>query len=91
MPYFSNFGDFFVDLYVSQNYSKRLVIGMEIEPAHDKTHNKTCATSEYSVRPAHSRSPIRVFADHMCLLQLQAIQKGINKNPCHTGWMCRLT
>ena len=39
------------------------------EPAHDKTSNRTFATSEDSDQPAHPRSLIRVFADHMCLLQ----------------------
>ena len=39
------------------------------EPAHDKTYNKTSATSEDSDQPAHPRSLIRVFADRMCLLQ----------------------
>ena len=39
------------------------------EPAHDKTYNKTFATREDSNQPAHSRSLIRIFADHMCLLQ----------------------
>ena len=32
------------------------------KPAHDKTYNKTCATSEDSDQPAHPRSLIRVFA-----------------------------
>ena len=39
-----------------------------IEPAH-KTYNNTCATSEDSDQTAHSRSLIRVFSDHMYLLQ----------------------
>ena len=38
-------------------------------PAHDKTYNKTCATSEDSDQPANPRSLIRVFAVSMCLLQ----------------------
>ena len=42
---------------------------LQIEPAHDKTYNKTCATSEDSDQPAHPRSLIRIFADRMCLLQ----------------------
>ena len=41
----------------------------EIEPTHDKTYNKTCATSEDSDQPAHLRSLIRVFADRTCLVQ----------------------
>ena len=39
------------------------------EPAHDKTYNKTCVTSEDSDQPAHPCSLIRVFADCMSLLQ----------------------
>ena len=45
------------------------------EPAHDKTYNKFCATSEDSDQPAHPRSLIRVFADRMGLLQPSGIQK----------------
>ena len=41
----------------------------KIEPAHDKTYNKTCATSVDSDQHAHPRSLIRVFADHMCFVQ----------------------
>ena len=47
----------------------RSVLLVEIEPAHDKIYNKTCATGEDSDQPAHPHSPIRVFADRMCLLQ----------------------
>ena len=35
------------------------------EPAHCKTYNKTCATSENSDQPAHLRSLMRVFAARM--------------------------
>ena len=38
---------------------------MNNEPAHEKTYNKTCATSEDSDQTAHLRSLIRVFADHV--------------------------
>ena len=38
------------------------------EPAHDKTYNKTCATSEDSDQPLQLRSPVRVFADRKHLL-----------------------
>ena len=41
----------------------------QYEPAHDKTCNKTCATSEDSDQPAHPRSLISVFSDHMCILK----------------------
>ena len=39
------------------------------EPAHDKTYNKMCATSEDSDQPAHQRSLVAVFTDYMCFLQ----------------------
>ena len=39
------------------------------EPAHDKTYNKICVTSEDSDQPAHPSSLIRVFTDHMCFPQ----------------------
>ena len=39
------------------------------DSAHDKTYNKTCAISEDSDQTAHPRSLIRVFADHMCILE----------------------
>ena len=35
-------------------------------------------------------SLIRVSADPMCFLGLQAIQRGIIENPCQTGWMYSL-
>ena len=39
-----------------------------IDSTHDKTYNKTCATSEDSDQPAHPRSLIRVFANRNCLI-----------------------
>ena len=51
------------------------------EPAHDETYNKTCATSEDSDQPAHSRSLIRVFANRMCLLQLPGYSKRNKRQP----------
>ena len=39
------------------------------ESVHDKTYNKTCATSKVSDQSAQTRSLIRVFADRLCLLQ----------------------
>ena len=56
------------------------------KPAHDKTYNKTCATSEDSDQPAHPRSLIRVFADRMSLLQPPGYSK--RDKTCHTG-RCR--
>ena len=35
-----------------------------IEPAHDKTYNKTCATSKRSDQPVHPPSMARVFIYH---------------------------
>ena len=63
---------------------------IEFEPAHDKTYNKTCATSKDSEQPAHLQSLIRVFADRMCFLQPPGYLKRTNKNPCHTWWMYKL-
>ena len=42
---------------------------------HDNTYDKTCATSKDSDQPGHLHSPIRVFADRMCLLQLPRVSK----------------
>ena len=42
--------------------------GLLYKPVHNKTYNKTCATSKNSDQPAHSRSLVRVFADSKCLL-----------------------
>ena len=44
-------------------------------PAHDKTYNTTCATSEDTDQPADPRSLIRVFADCLCLLQPKGYPK----------------
>ena len=49
--------------------------------AHDKTYNKTCATSEDSDQPARPRSLIRVFADRMCLLQPPGYPKRDKQEP----------
>ena len=57
----------------------------QTEPAHDKTYNKTCTTSEDLDQPVHPRSLIRIFANRMCLLQPPG-----KREPCHTGWMYRL-
>ena len=51
------------------------------EPAHDKTYNETCANSEDSDQPAHSRSLFRVFADRMCLLQPPGYAKRNKQEP----------
>ena len=48
----------------------------------------TPAKTQISLRIRAVRSESR--ADHMCLLQPPAIQKEMNENPCHTGWMCKL-
>ena len=57
------------------------IIPNEYEPAHDKTYTTTCATSEDSDQPAHSRSLIRVFADRMCLLQHPGYPKRDTREP----------
>ena len=49
-------------------------------PAHDKTYNKTCTTSEDSEQPAYPRSLIRIFADRMCFLQLPGYPKRDEQN-----------
>ena len=51
------------------------------EPEHNKTYNKTCATSEDSDQPAHLPSLIRVFADRMCLLQPPDYSKRDKQEP----------
>ena len=60
------------------------------EPAHDETYNKTCATSEDSDQPAHSRSLIRVFAVRLSFVQPPGYPRGMNENPSHTVWTYRL-
>ena len=59
----------------------RFYSGILYEPTHDKTNNKTCATSEDSDQTAHPRSLIRVFADRMCLLQPQSYPKRNKQEP----------
>ena len=51
------------------------------EPAHDKTYDKPCATSEDSDQPAHPRSLIRVFAYRMCLLKPPGYTKRDKREP----------
>ena len=51
------------------------------EPAHDKTYNKTCATSEDSDQPTHPRRLIKVFVDRMCLLRLPGFSKEDEREP----------
>ena len=50
------------------------------EPAHEKTFNKTCATSKDSDQTAHPRSLIRVFASRM-FLQLPGYPKRVKREP----------
>ena len=54
---------------------------MENEPAHHKTYNMTCAASEDSDQPVHPGNLIRVFTDHMCLLQPPANPKTDKRDP----------
>ena len=51
------------------------------EPAHDKTYNKTFATSEDLDQPALPRSLIRAFADRMCRLQPPGYPKMNEREP----------
>ena len=53
----------------------------KIAPAHDKTYNKACATSEDLDQPAHPCSLIRVFEDRMCLLQPLGYPKRDKRDP----------
>ena len=59
---------------------------VRLEPVHDKTYIKTCATSEDSDQPTHLRSLIRVFADRMCLLQPPGYPM-IDKQESLSDWM----
>ena len=58
-----------------------VVLHLQYEPAHDKTYNKTCATSEDSDQPQYLHSLIRVFADGMCLLQPPGCPKRDEQEP----------
>ena len=49
--------------------------------AHDKTYNKTRATSEDSDQPARPRSLIRVFDLRMCILQSPGYPKTDKREP----------
>ena len=61
------------------------------EPGHNKTHNKTCATSKESDQPVHPRSLIgESLLIAGAFYSPRVIQWGMNKNPCNTGWMYRL-
>ena len=59
-------------------------------PAHDKTYDKTCATSKDSDQPVHLRNLIRVFTGHMCLLLPPGYPKGDEREPLPYWWMYRL-
>ena len=56
------------------------------EPAHDKTHNKTCAKSELRSACAFTESSLIACAFY----NLLAVQRGIKWSPCDTGRMYRL-
>ena len=57
------------------------------EPTHKKTYNKTCVSSKDRLTYAvWSESSLITCAFY----SLQAIQRGINENPCFSGWMYRL-
>ena len=54
---------------------------------HNKTYDKTFATSEDTDKPAPLLS---LISPRRAFYSLWTIHGGINKNPCHTGWMYRL-
>ena len=56
------------------------------EPEHDKTYNKTSATCEDCASEHSDQSSLSACAFY----SLRAIQRGINKNPCHNVWIYRL-
>ena len=75
---------------LTQHHFLRPVCRNIYEPAHDKTYNKTVPPAMTWISLRRSDSIWSDFAYCMCLRQLRAIQRGINKNPCHTGWMYSL-
>ena len=48
-------------------------------PAHNKTYYEICVTSEDLDQPVHPHSLIRVFADHICLLQPPGYPKRVQR------------
>ena len=50
-------------------HDKSVIVLQAYERVHDKNYSKTCAISQDSDQSVHLCSLIRVFADHMCLLQ----------------------
>ena len=64
-----------------QNYAPYKLILHNNYAAHDKTYDKTCATSNDSDQPAHPRSLIRIFADRMRLLQSLGYSKMDEREP----------
>ena len=58
------------------------------EPVNNKTYNKTCTTREDSDQHAHHAD--RTLLDACTFYSLHAIQRGINEDPYHTGWVYRL-
>ena len=58
------------------------------EPAHNKTC-KTCVTSKDSDQPPNLQSD-QFLLIACAFYNIQAIQRGINENPCQTVWMYRM-
>ena len=56
------------------------------KPAQDKSYNKMCATSKDSDQPVHPHYLIKVFADHICLLQPPGYLK-MDKQKSLPYWM----
>ena len=66
--------------------SKKILIFFLFEQAHYKTYKKTCDQQRLK------SNCTSVQSDQSLLIQctffnLRLIRKGINENPCHTGWM----
>ena len=55
------------------------------EPVHDKIYNKTC-DQQILRSDCTDQSSMMPYAFY----SLRDIQRGINENSCHTGWMYRL-
>ena len=71
-------------------FTRLIIIAVQIlvqnEPAHDKIYNKICEPAKMD-QPAQSDQSLLIA---WTVYSLQAIQSGINENPCQTGWMYRL-
>ena len=76
-------GNIYLFIYLFSGNSCSLGESMKKELALDKTYKKTSATSGCAVWSEPSLIPCAFY-------RLQAIQRGMTVDPCHTGWMYRL-